>query len=65
MDDAFAELWCSALAFCQSRYTGQIERWRKEPSGGIGAFSPDSFPVFDRFREELLRPSPIPTMATR
>ncbi len=51
VDDAFAELWCSALAFCQSRYTGQIERWRKEPSGGIGAFSPDSFPVFDRFRE--------------
>jgi glycine/D-amino acid oxidase-like deaminating enzyme len=51
VDDAFAETWCSALAFCQKRYHGQIGRWRKEPSGGIGAFTPDSFPVFDRFRE--------------
>ena len=51
VDDDFAEMWCSALAFCQARYSGQIGRWRKEPSGGIGAFTPDSFPVFDRFRE--------------
>lgn len=51
VDDAFAEMWCSALAFCQTRYRGQIGRWRKEPSGGIGAFTPDNFPVFDRFRE--------------
>lgn len=51
VDDAFAEMWCSALAFCQTRYRGQVGRWRKEPSGGIGAFTPDNFPVFDRFRE--------------
>ncbi len=51
VDDDFAEMWCSALAFCQARYHGQIGRWRKEPSGGIGAFTADSFPVFDRFRE--------------
>ncbi len=51
VDDAFAEKWCSALAFCQKRYEGQIAKWRKEPSGGIGAFTADSFPVFDRFRE--------------
>ena len=51
VDDAFKEMWCSALAFCQSRYSGQIGRWRDEPSGGIGAFTADSFPVFDRFRE--------------
>jgi glycine/D-amino acid oxidase-like deaminating enzyme len=51
VDDLFAETWCSALAFCQKRYEGQIGKWRQEPSGGIGAFTADSFPVFDRFRE--------------
>ena len=51
VDDAFAEMWCSALAFCQKRFEGKIPRYRDEPSGGIGAFTPDSFPVFDRFRE--------------
>lgn len=51
VDDNFAHLWCSALAFCQKRYHGQIRHWRKEPSGGIGCFSPDSFPVIDAFRQ--------------
>ncbi len=51
VDGEFREMWCSALAFCQSRYSGQIGRWLDEPSGGIGAFTADSFPVFDRFRE--------------
>ena len=51
VDEAFREMWCSALAFCQGRYKGQIGRWLDEPSGGIGAFTADSFPVFDRFRE--------------
>ena len=51
VDDEFREMWCSALALCQSRYKGQIGRWLDEPSGGIGAFTADSFPVFDRFRE--------------
>jgi hypothetical protein len=27
------------------------ELYRHEPSGGLGAFTPDSFPVFDRFRQ--------------
>ena len=47
----FAHMWCSALAFCQKRFEGKHGLYRKEPSGGIGAFSPDSFPVFDIFRE--------------
>jgi glycine/D-amino acid oxidase-like deaminating enzyme len=47
----FAHMWCSALAFCQKRFEGKHGLYRKEPSGGIGAFSPDSFPVFDVFRE--------------
>jgi glycine/D-amino acid oxidase-like deaminating enzyme len=51
VDAAFAETWCSALAFCQKRYEGKIVKYRDEPSGGIGAFTADSFPVFDVFRE--------------
>jgi glycine/D-amino acid oxidase-like deaminating enzyme len=47
----FARMWCSALAFCQKRFEGKSGLYRKEPSGGIGAFSPDSFPVFDVFHQ--------------
>jgi glycine/D-amino acid oxidase-like deaminating enzyme len=47
----FARMWCSALAFCQKRFEGQFSYYKKEPSGGIGAFSPDSFPVFDVYHE--------------
>ncbi len=47
----FAHMWCSALAHCQKRFEGKMEFYKNEPSGGIGAFTPDSFPVFDRFRE--------------
>ena len=47
----FAEMWVSALAHCQARFAGTLPRFKKEPSGGIGAFTPDSFPVFDTLRE--------------
>jgi methylglutamate dehydrogenase subunit A len=47
----FARMWCSALAFCQKRFEGKFRYYKKEPSGGIGAFSPDNFPVFDLFHE--------------
>ena len=47
----FAHMWCSALAHCQQRFEGQMEKYKNEPSGGIGAFTPDSFPIFDVFRE--------------
>ena len=49
--DDFAHMWCSALAHCQKRFEGQIPKYKNEPSGGIGAFTPDSFPVFDVFWE--------------
>lgn len=49
--DDFAHMWVSALAHCQKRFSGQIGKYKNEPSGGIGAFTPDSFPVFDKFRE--------------
>ncbi len=51
VDDAFAHMWCSALAFCQERFFGQIGKWKKEPSGGLGCFTPDSFPVIDSFHQ--------------
>ncbi len=47
----FVHMWCSALAHCHKRFEGKIGLYKKEPSGGIGCFTPDSFPVFDRFRE--------------
>ena len=53
VDDNFADLWTSALAFCQKRFEGRHGAYRHEPSGGIGCFTPDSFPVFDRFRDNV------------
>lgn len=49
----FKRMWCSALAHCQARFSGQISVYRDEPSGGIGCFTPDNFPVFDRFCENV------------
>lgn len=49
--EAFAEMWVSALAHCQKRFEGKLASYKQEPSGGIGSFTPDSFPVFDVFRE--------------
>jgi glycine/D-amino acid oxidase-like deaminating enzyme len=51
--DNFADMWTSALAFCQKRFEGKHGLYRDEPSGGIGCFTPDSFPVFDRFRDNV------------
>lgn len=46
----FAHTWTSALAHCQKRYEDKYTRYKKDPSGGLGAFSPDNFPVFDVFK---------------
>lgn len=51
--DNFADLYTSALAFCQKRFEGQHGMYKKEPSGGIGCFTPDSFPVIDRFCDNV------------
>jgi hypothetical protein len=47
----FAHMWTSALAHCQKRYEDKYQRYKDEPSGGLGAFSPDNFPIFDVFRQ--------------
>ena len=49
----FAHMWVSALAHCQKRYEGMMPKYHREASGGIGCFTPDSFPVFDHFRENV------------
>jgi len=45
----FAHMWTAALAHCHKRFEGKGHLFSKEPSGGIGCFTPDSFPVFDVF----------------
>ncbi|MEM7254704.1 MAG: FAD-binding oxidoreductase [Pseudomonadota bacterium] len=49
--DEFVHMWCSALAHCHGRFQGKSSLYKNEPSGGLGCFTPDSFPVFDRFHE--------------
>jgi len=47
----FARMWTAGLAHCLKRFEGKSHLFAKEPSGGIGCFTPDSFPVFDVFRD--------------
>jgi len=51
--DEFSEMWCSALAHCQKRFEGKSGLYRKGPSGGLGCMTADSFPIFDRFFENV------------
>jgi glycine/D-amino acid oxidase-like deaminating enzyme len=47
----FTRMWTSGLAHSLKRFEKQRHLYSKEPSGGIGAFTPDSFPVFDTFSD--------------
>ena len=47
----FVRMWTSGLAHCHRRFEGKRPLYRRDASGGIGAFTPDSFPVFDVFRQ--------------
>ena len=47
----FARMWTSALAHCHKRFEGKRPLFSTSPSGGIGCFTPDSFPVFDSFAQ--------------
>ncbi len=51
--DDFAHMWVSSLAHCQKRFEGTIAKYHDEPSGGIGCFTPDSFPIFDHFNQNV------------
>jgi glycine/D-amino acid oxidase-like deaminating enzyme len=45
--DDFVDYWTSGLAHCLARLEGGSLAYHKAPSGGIGAFTADAFPVFD------------------
>lgn len=50
----FIETWCSMLAHCQKRFEGKIGQYKShEKSGGLGCFTPDNFPIFDVFRDNV------------
>jgi FAD dependent oxidoreductase len=49
--EEFERMWTSGLAHCHKRFEGKRGLYRKAPTGGIGAFTPDNFPVFDSFRQ--------------
>jgi hypothetical protein len=51
VSDDFVRLWTSGLAHCHKRFQGKRNLYRHDPTGGIGAFTPDSFPVFDVFHQ--------------
>ena len=51
--EEFERMWTSALAHCHKRFEGKRGLYRRAPTGGIGAFTPDSFPVFDTFHENV------------
>jgi glycine/D-amino acid oxidase-like deaminating enzyme len=47
-EPGFPDLWCAALSHCMERFEGCRARYRDVRSGGVGAFTADNFPVFDR-----------------
>jgi len=53
LDDHFAHMWTSALAHCHKRFEGKSHLFKKGATGGLGCFTPDSFPIFDTFRENV------------
>ena len=49
----FRAIWAAGLSHCQARFEGMAGLMSHSPSGGIGAFTPDNFPVFDTFCENV------------
>ena len=49
----FRRTFAAGLAFCQERFAGRGHLMSREPSGGIGCFTPDRFPVFDTFADNV------------
>ncbi len=51
--DDFVDYFTAGLAHCLERFEGGSLVYHKAPSGGIGAFTADSFPVFDFVRPNV------------
>jgi len=50
---SFEDKWTSALAFCQKQFEGCHAKYKHQKAGGIGCVTPDRFPVFDQYRENV------------
>ncbi len=53
VDDTFYDIWVASLAHCMKRFEGKRRFASKKPSGGVGAFSADNFPIFDFMRPNV------------
>jgi methylglutamate dehydrogenase subunit A len=53
VSEDFVRLWTSGLAHCHERFASARHRYARTPSGAIGCFTPDSFPVFDTFHDNV------------
>jgi len=45
--DEFTDYFTAGLAWAHSRFRGKGSEWHADPHGGIGAFTPDNYPVVD------------------
>jgi glycine/D-amino acid oxidase-like deaminating enzyme len=45
--DEFTDYFTSGLAWAHERFRGKGDQWHADPHGGIGAFTPDNYPVVD------------------
>ena len=48
VDEGFPDMWSASLSHCLERFEGARAKYRQVRSGGVGAFTVDNFPVFDR-----------------
>ncbi len=48
--DEFTESFTSGLAWAHARFRGKGDEWHVDPHGGIGAFTPDNYPIVDFVR---------------
>lgn len=53
VDDGFYDLWVASLAHCMKRYEGKRRYASSKPSGGVGCFSIDNFPIFEFMRPNV------------
>ena len=51
--DDFAAYWTAGLAHCLERFRGCSKLYKRAPTGGIGCFTVDNFPVFDWMRPNV------------
>ncbi len=53
VEPGFADMWSAALSHCLTRFESGRKYYRHVRSGGVGAFTVDSFPVFDYMRPNV------------